>query len=318
MLVCLLSCNSRNFYRQRIEKLDEGEDKYLVAAAIGEYFHLFPEDITQLPRYADMLMQNGYFAECIDLCNNILQYDKKNWQVYYTRALAFSNIWEFNKSLRDLNTIFTLVKPGAEIAEQYQLTILYNSIYQKILTLDSLIAENPGNSGFYLQRANLYLNMNEPLPAITDYEYCLNLAGFNPDIVYNKLRAEILLKNFDQARKDIERIRSETLSNGLPDPDLLLKMTDDAETYEEMIRQDPDNITGYVEMARIFTFLKIENKAIEYLKSAQKIRPDNNQIKYNMALVYAMGGKTEQARQLVIELEGSGVKIPDQLKKMIE
>jgi len=318
MLVLFFSCNSQNHYRRRIEQLNAGDDKYLVAAAIGEYAYLFRADIEQLTVYAEILLQYGYFNECIDLCNNILESDRKNWQVYRTRAIAFSNIWEFSKSIRDFDTLFTLITPGEEVVKQYQSAELYNTIYRKILSLDSLVAADPGNGGLYLQRANLYLNMNEPLPAVADYQYCLDLTGFNPDIIYNKFRAELLMKDYDQARKDIDSIRYEASAIGLLDPDILSQMVDDAEKYEEMIRQNPDDITGLIEMARIFTFLKIENKAIEYLRSAEKIQPDNDQIRYRMAVVYAMAGKTSQARQLVTELEQSGIRVPDQLKKILE
>jgi tetratricopeptide (TPR) repeat protein len=318
LLIILFSCTSKDHYRRRIDQMNAGEDKYLVAASICEYWHLFPGDLKQLSIYAEILLQHGYFSECIELCDNILKEDKKNWQVYYTRALAFSDIWKFDKCISDFNTLFKLITPTAEMLEQYHSEEIYNNIYRKILSMDSLIAITPENSGLYLQRANLYLNMNEPLPAVADYQYCLDLKGFNPDIIYNKFRAEILLNDYEQAKKDIEMIRSTKVTAGSLDPDFLSKLVDDAKKYEDMIRENPGNITGYMEMAKIYTFLKIENKAVEYLKSAQKIQPDNEQIKYNLAVVYAVAGKMDLARQLVVELENSGVKIPEQLKKMIK
>jgi tetratricopeptide (TPR) repeat protein len=318
LFIFLLSCTSKDYYRRKIEELNAGDDKYLVAASIGEYAHLFPDDIKQLTLYAEIFLQYGYFSECAELCSNILKTDRKNWHAYYARAIAFSNLWEFQKSIRDFDTLFTFITPDADINEQYNSAKLYENIYRKILKMDSLIALAPDNSGLYLQRANLYLNMNESQAAAADYQYCLDLAGFNPDVLYNKFRAEMLLKDFDDAVKDIEIIRSEKSTAGFLDPDLLSKIVDDAKKYEDMIRQNPNDITGFVEMARIFTFLKIENEAISYLKSAQKLQPDNKQIKYHLAVVYAMAGKTNQARQLVMELEQSGMKIPDQLKAMLE
>jgi tetratricopeptide (TPR) repeat protein len=318
MLILISSCSSRNNLRQRIDKFNSGNDKYLVAASIGEYAHLYPDDIKQLPLYAELLLQYGYFNECIELCNNILKKENKNWHVHYTRAIAYSNEWEFKNSINDFDTIFKLIKPDAEILAEYRAAILYSGIYQKILSLDSMIAENPANSELYLQRANLYLNMNEPGPAIADYDYCMDLSGFNEDIIYNKFRSEIMLDDYDQAKKDIDRIRSEGAKSGSLNPDLLSQIIDDAKKYEDMVQQNPGNITGYIEMARILTFLKIENKAVDYLKSAQKIQPDNEQIKYNLAIVYAMAGKKEQARELVKELESSGVNIPQQLKEMLK
>jgi tetratricopeptide (TPR) repeat protein len=317
-LILVFSCSSRNNWQQKIDKLNTADDKYPVAASIGEYAHLFPEDVKQLSLYAEMLLQYGYFNECVELCNNILNKDKKNWQVQHTRAIAFSNEWKFTNSIRDFETVFKLVKPDAEILSQFNSTELYNDIYLKILSLDSLIAINPENSGLYLKRANLYLNMNEPVVAVADYEYCLDLTGFNPDIMYNKLRAEIMMNDYTRAMKDIERIKSEKVIPGSLNPDFLSKLVADVKKYEEMIKQNPGEITGYLEMAKIFTFLKIENKAVDYLKSAQKIQPDNEQIKYNLAIVYAMSGKKEQARELVHELETSGATIPKQLLEMLK
>lgn len=318
LLILIYSCSSRNNLRQQINKLNSGDDKYLVAASIGEYAHLYPDDIKQLQLYTELLLQYGYFNECIELCNNTLKKDNKNWHVHYTRAIAYSNEWEFKESINDFDTIFKFIKPDAEILAQYHAAVIYSDIYQKILSLDSMIAENPANSELYLQRANLYLNMNEPGSAIADYDYCMDLSGFNEDIIYNKFRSEIMLNDYDQAKKDIERIRSEGVKSGSLNPDLLTKIVDDAKKYEDLVQQNPGDITGYIEMARIFTFLKVENKAVDYLKSAQKVQPDNEQIKYNLAIVYAMAGKKEEARELVSELEKSGVNVPEQLKEMLK
>jgi tetratricopeptide (TPR) repeat protein len=318
LLILISSCSSRKSWQQKIDKLNAGDDKYLVAASIGEYAHLYPDDIKQLSLYAELLLQYGYFNECIDLCNNILNNDNKNWHVRYTRAIAFSNEWKFKNSIADFDTIFKLVTPDEDILAQYHSAELYNDIYLKIHSLDSMIAENPENSELYLHRANLYLNMNEPGPAISDYEYCTDLSGFNVDVIYNKFRAEIMLNDYDQATKDIERIRSEGLKSGSLNPDFLSKIVDDTRKYEYLIKQNPGDITGYIELAKIFTFLKVENKAVDYLKSAQKVQPDNEQIKYNLAIVYAMAGKKDQARELVSELEKSGVTVPKQLMEMLK
>jgi len=317
LLILISSCSSRNSLQKKIDKLDSGNDKYLVAASIGEYAHLYPDDIKQLALYAELLLKYGYFNESIDICNNILNKDRNNWHVHYTRAIAFSNQWEFKNSISDFDTIFKLVKPDEEILEQYQSTKLYNEIYLKILSLDSMIGANPENSELYLKRANLYLNMNEPGAAVADYDYCMDLSGFNADVIYNKFRAEIMLNDYDQAKKDIERIRSEGVKSGSLNPDFLSKIVDDTKKYQDIVNLNPDDISGYIELAKIFTFLKVENKAVDYLKSAQKIQPDNEQIKYNLAIVYAMAGKKEQARKLVGELENSGVTIPKQLLEML-
>ncbi len=318
LLILISSCSSRNSLQQKIDKLNSGDDKYLVAASIGEYAHLYPNDIKQLSLYAELLLQYGYFNECIELCNNILDKDNKNWHVHYTRAIAFSNDWKFKNSISEFDTILKLVTPDEEILEQYHSAKLFNDIYFKILSIDSMIRRSPENSELYLQRANLYLNMNEPAPAVADYEICLEMSGFSPDIIYNKLRAELILDDYEAAKKDIERIRSEEPTHGSLNPDFLSKIVDDTRKYEDMIRQNPDDITGYIELAKIFTFLKVENKAVDYLKSAQKFQPDNEQIKYNLAIVYAMAGKKEQARELVSELENSGVTVPKQLLEMLK
>jgi tetratricopeptide (TPR) repeat protein len=318
LMILICSCSSRNNLRLRIDKLNSGDDKYLVAASIGEYAHLYPDDIKQLPIYAELLLQYGYFNECIELCNNILKKNSKNWHVHYTRAIAYSSEWNFKNSINDFDTVFNFIKPDETILAQYHAAQLYYDIYQKILSLDSMIAKNPDNSGLYLQRANFYLNMNEPGPAIADYDYCMEISGYSADIIYNKFRAEIMLNDLEQAKKDIERIRSEGVKSGSLNPDLLSKIVDDAKKYGDMVQQNPGNITGYIELARIFTFLKVENKAVDYLKSAQKVQPDNEQIKYNLAIFYAMAGKKDKARELVSELEKSGVNIPEQLKEMLK
>ena len=317
LLILISSCSSRNGLQQKIDKLNHGDDSYLVAASIGEYAHLYPDDIKQLSLYAELLLQYGYFNECVELCNNILNRDKKNWRVLYTRAIAFSNEWKFKNSISDFDAVFKLVTPDDDILTQYHSAELYNNIYLNILSIDSMIKLNPGNSGLYLQRANYYLNMNEPGPAIADYEYCMDLGGFNADVIYNKFRAEIMLNEYEQAMKEIERIRSAGVKSGSLNPDFLSKIVDDTRNYEDMIKQNPDDIKGYIELAKIFTFLKVENKAVDYLKSAQKVQPDNEQVKYNLAIVYAMSGKKEQARKLVRELENSGVKVPKQLLEML-
>jgi len=324
-LVCTVSilmfwsCSPRSSYQQRIDEYQVTPGKrYELAVAIGEYAHYFPDDVEILPEYAEILLTKGFYDECISICDHILERENNAWETYYTRAMAKSLIWDFDGSLNDLQIMLQNWKTTKKIEESQSLIRQYAEIHESIQILDKKIRDHPTEYSLYKNRGDLFLSMNEPVAAIADYRFCLDSAGFDHEVIWNKFRAEILNFDFEAAEQDIEQIRLSNIQDSMMNLELMSSLITDARNHSVIIKNDPGNIDSYLELARIFTFLEIEHKAIEYLSTALEIQPDNIQVKYHMAVVYAFSDKKDKASKILTELETQGVQVPDQLKKMIE
>jgi len=318
-LIILGGCSGEKRYHREIDQLlSQKQMRYQAAAKIGEYAYRFPEDLEQLAVYANTLLELGFNDECIEICNHILNLDKSNIKVLRTRAMAYANTWNFEESLHDLKTI----KAGNNLntSDIETLTIIrqHSAIYQEILKTDNKIKTSPSDFDLFRQRADFFLSMNEPEAAISDYQYFLDSSGFDLDVVLNKFRAGILAGDFAGAENDILLLRSHLGKDAPLDPGILSTILEETKRFTGMLNSQPGLIEPYTELARIFTTLDLEFKALDYLKQALKIQPGNDQIRYRMALVYVATGDTARAKDILTELKAAGLEIPGQLETILE
>ena len=318
-VMILSGCSGDQRYHREISKLmTEQKVQYETAALIGEYQHFFPENTKQLAGYAQTLLEYGFYDECIHVCNHVLNKEKDSWSVLYTRAVAYSNIWKFDNSLADFEKLDKNNWLDPDKNDLFVTISQQDAIFQEILLLNQQIRENTDRLDLFSQRGNLYLSMNEPEPAIFDYQYFLDSSGYNLDVILNKFRAEILTGDFTAAEEDVRQIKQNYHAGAPLNPDVLTGILNETKKYTEQVKSNPEQIQPYFELARIFTSLNLEFQAIEKLRIAQSIEPDNLQIRYRMALVFISANEPDKAKKILLELQANGMQLPDQLRTYIE
>jgi len=317
VILLLSACDPSARQREEIEKRAAKNDPYALAVKIGEYVHNHPEEMDHLPDYARLLLENGYYEECIHLCNQILQHVPGDYFTMHTLAMANYQLLDLDKSLALYRKIMTEPQVNPLIEKDYRQTLIQNELYDQVKSLDSAIGVTGLKYDLVLQRAGLFLKMNEGKAAMADYALYLDSAGYDRDVAFNRFRAAILSTWPNEAEKEIQRISKQ--SN--PEDSLnqrLTKILADTRAGIAAIKTTPESPKGYELMAKSLVFLKLEPEAIPYLEKAFTLDKENISLRLRLAYVYAHTGSKDEARILVEPLILQGKTIPAQIRKMLE
>jgi tetratricopeptide (TPR) repeat protein len=317
LMTLLLACNPSEHQMDTIEKLAADGNSYILALKIGEYVHEYPNEMTRLPGYAHLLMDAGYYSECIHLCNHILHEIPGDAYTMHTLAMAFYNTLEFEKSILLYRKLLQLTPEDKSVVADYQKTVWQFNLYKQVIKLDSVINISPGSYDVVLERANLFLNMREGKAAMADYALYLDSAGFNRDAAFNRFCAAILTSLPDEAAKEIERVKKNS-APGDPLAGQLSAILTDMRTGLDKIKTLPGEKEGYELVAKSFVFLKFEPESIPYLEKAYSLDSLSIPLRLRLAYVYAVSGRKDDANTLVDGLTRQGKKVPDEIMKLIK
>ncbi len=317
VIVMLTACDPSARQREEIEKQAAKNDPYTLAVKIGEYVHNHPEEMDHLPEYARLLLENGYYAECIHLCNLILQQVPEDYFTMHTLAMANYQLLDFERSLALYRKLMTEPPVNPLIEKGYRQTIVQNELYDQVKSLDSEIGVSGQKFDLVLQRAGLFLKMNEGKAAMADYEWYLDSAGYDRDVAFNRFRAAILSTLPDEAEKEIQRISKQNTKEDSLNQRLTIILAD-TRAGIAAIKTTPESPKGYELVAKSLVFLQLEPEAIPYLEKAFTLDKENTSLRLRLAYVYAHTGNKDEARILVEPLRRQGKAIPAQIRKMLE
>src|SRR5262249_24935157 len=160
---------------------------------------IFLEALTKNPMYVNAYgglgncyQSMGSFNEAIAEYDKAIQLDPTGYGLYMQRAGAEYNNGSGGSAIADLNTALRLAPPQAityvSIAAAFA---SYVDFADAVKAYTLAIQKVPGNPSFYEQRAQVYLQMQDPTRAFADYQTAIK-ASSTPSVratVYSDLAA---------------------------------------------------------------------------------------------------------------------------------
>jgi tetratricopeptide (TPR) repeat protein len=230
--------------------------------------------------------------------------------------MAYRQSLEYGESISRFKRLLALLPADSAISSDYRRTLVQAGLYRDIQWCDSLIRVSGMRFDIILHRADLLLKMGKGKAAMADYALVLDSAGYDRDASFNRFRAAVLTSLPDEAEKEIERTK---MNIPRDDPFIaqLSAILADTRSGLQKINESPAAPEGYVLMAKSLVFLKMETESIPYLEKALSLDKQNAQLMLRLAYVYILSGRGDEAKILVRQVSDRGLRIPDELQKML-
>lgn len=259
---------------------------------------------------ARMLMLVNSWNEGFDELKRAWDLDKDEVKVY--DVLAQISVYNKDMLLENLDKLSK--KNPNEIAYKLWMTKIYSlsdvTAEQAQQLLDSILAQNPKNIGditIKLMQASIDQNKNQAAQAETIFNELIAKHGSDYRVMHAAgwfyLGQNDLKKAMEYCKKSI------SLNKGYPDnygfliPEILRAQgeTIKGEPYfHNALKAEPYNYNIMLNLANYYWYTaKNSNKALEYFKFAEIVKPNDTEIKYNMALIYLTNNQIPEAINLL-------------------
>jgi tetratricopeptide (TPR) repeat protein len=201
--------------------------------------------------------------------------DISNPDLYHHRSELYLQDHQFDGSLKDINKAI------------------------------SLSGKNPY---YYITLSDIYLAMGKPDPCRESLLKALNLDPENKKALLKAAKLELIVKEYKQTFEyikqalNVDKINPEAyFTRGVA----LLETGDTSSAildFQTTISQDQQNYDAYMELGEIYSTRK-DNLAVDYLKDALKIKPNNKEALYFLGMVYQENSQYDNAIQTYLTLQ---------------
>ncbi len=195
-------------------------------------------------------------------------------------------------------------------AARYNLALTYlgqNAYDLALAQLTALQSLEPDQPRSYVLKAEIYLRTDRAGEAETELEKAVGLAPTDAEAWRYLARAQFQRGFFEQALES--QRHAATLDPGLEGLDLdqavllqrLGKLEEAAECYRRHLGKNPDDFEAHASLAALLVDLGDQGGALEELLKAERIQPEDTEIRKQIGFLYLQLGKLEEAKQ---RLEG--------------
>lgn len=269
----------------------------------------YPVDIKSaydIAEYSRMLMMVGKWEQGYTQLKNAWELDKDEYKIY--DVLAQVSLYNKNTLLENI-TVLSKEHPN-DLSYKMWLAKIYSLSTDTIDQANKLILElsskNVGEMQMELIKANVYKNMNELEKSDKLIENVI-LKYPNDYSVYHSAGWYYLykgdyIKAKEYCNKSIQLNKEYPDNYGFLMPKIL-KEEEEKLTAEPYFRtalsKEPYNYNIMLNLANYWYNANNNAKALEYFNLASLIKPEDAEIKYNMALIKISDGKNDEAIKIL-------------------
>jgi tetratricopeptide (TPR) repeat protein len=257
--------------------------------------------------YARMLMISGNFDEGYKKLEAAWNIDKDEYKIY--DVLSQTAAYDKDKLLEDIANLAAKKKDSIAYqmwtAKIYSLDASTSNDAQKIL--DNLKNKDTGNVEIKLIQASVYQNSGKTKEADSLITSIIGKGSSDYRILHTAgwyyLNKKDLANAVKYCNESIQSNKDYPDNYGFLMPEIL-KANNKPEVAQPYIRtallKEPYNYNVMLNLANYYlnTDKNVE-KALDYFNFAQTVKPDDPEIKYNMALIYLAENKTAVATDLL-------------------
>lgn len=289
------------------------------AKTLIKQYNVDKKSAYDMAEYSRMLMLLGQWDDGLQALRTAWGLDRDEYKIYDT----LSQIAVYNKDdlLQKVTALST--KNPEDIAYTMWLAKIYSqsqgTAAQAQKLIDGLKGKNAGKIEIKLIQASVYQNSGQ---AAKGDEMINKIITDNPDDYRVLHTAGWYYLNKNDIKKAEEYCKQSILKNkNYPDnygflmPEIMKakgKSLEGEPYFRTALYLEPYNYNIMLNIANYYWYTaKNSDKALEYFKFAEIVKPDDAEIKYNMALIYINGSNNAEAINLLKQC----IKINDMVPK---
>lgn len=214
----------------------------------------------------------------LERVTDAIRIDPHNERGYILRASLFEKLGKWDLAERDLNAI-QRPKDVQIFFDRAQLLARMGETKQALAEINRYLAGGHNPKALVL-RALLYMQMNQPRQAISDWTAALQREPNQAEALYNRSLAYLAVRDYPKAYRDL--VHSDALR---PDYDTKVNLGNVAwllgnratalDAYSQAISLNPTGANAYYNRGTKFLELGQYDRAVQDLTSALKIQPDD-------------------------------------------
>jgi len=261
-------------------------------------------NVDALLEQAKNLIQKENYTEALTKLNICLSAQPANSEAYYYRGACKYALFDNNGAEHDFTMAISRYSRFLYDAYLFRSQVRYKvaDYAGAIDDLNKVIAREPSDHRFYLQRAFAKLASGDYNGALADCQKCLNLNPIGAEDIYLcKATAEDALGNYPQAIADFDR----ALKFNSVSEDVLVRRgntrykTEDycgaIEDYNAALKIDTANTLAYYYRAEAEFKQDSTTSALQDYSKVIVLEPRNSYAYFNRATIYANLGKYKNA-----------------------
>lgn len=188
-----------------------------------------------------------------------------------------------------------------------KLYLLNHEFDNALKDINKAISLSEKNPLYYITLSDIYLLMGKPDNCREALLKAINLDPTNKAAILKEAKLELIVKDY---KKTFEYVKKALAVDKINPPAYLTRGIALLETgdtsgavldFQTTISQDQKNYDAYMELGEIYS-VKKDNLAVDYLKDALNIKPNNKEALYFLGMFYQENGQYDKAIQTYLIL----------------
>ena len=268
------------YYKDLIELYFEIKKYDLALEYANKAMNLPKKDEASLKALiARIYTYTGKASQAVKLIKEEMNYDRNDIELVKTLAMAHCKDKKYKRAVEVCMDAIEAAQPAA------------------VPRLQNIISTILAEEGVYL------FELGQTAEAFEKFSEALQYNSDNPEVYYKLASTNRTVKNYSEAIKNCKRaidLSPENSSYYEYLGDIYTDLQNQIEAkkqYKEAVYIDPRNASAHTKYGIIQAHDKEYPAAIKSLTTAVSIDETNPDIRYNLALIYELAGKTDLARQ---------------------
>ncbi len=305
-----LNTKDAQIWKKKADVLFVLERYHEALIAYDRALQLQPDDKATIYKQGKTLYQLQRYPEALKAQDKVLEFDPLNAQYLSARAQTLIALERYYDALTVLNQVQAITPFNPQLWQNKSLSLEHlerpeearRVIRDVIATYDKIIAQNPQNADFLLDKADFLSQSQMPQKALEAYDAAIDLDPNFYAAWLGKAQALLYLGEYDVALTAInEAIRIspksylawQVLGNIYQQKNN--NLTEAIAAYERAIEINPNYASLWRNLGVVLREQGKYNRAIESLTKASAINPQDSDNWLDLAITLNAAGKDEQA-----------------------
>ncbi|MDF1665014.1 MAG: tetratricopeptide repeat protein [Planctomycetota bacterium] len=183
----------------------ENQGKGRWQEALGLYRQIELKDICVVTNTASCYKELGQYNQAIDTLTTAI---KIEWQpqLLVDRALLCANVGDYERALRDFNTVIeNNPKDGKTLTLKGDVLLLSGRVQEALLEYNRILTLDPKNTKALLKRGDIRYSMNCYKDAYNDFSDSIRIDPRLADAYFKRAQVSSRLGRLDEAKADFDR-----------------------------------------------------------------------------------------------------------------
>jgi tetratricopeptide (TPR) repeat protein len=304
-LILLLGACSGESYRKHIQALEKeyrktGQKHFELYNAYMDYCESYPGDSTYIIKASVFLLSNSMEEDAVGLLSGLIKQYPGYAAAYAHRADAYFRMNMMDSVIADISKAEKNAISPEKYSKRKGFYLRQKAGMQKIDSLDQVLKEKPHDTTAYLQRGQVFLQLNNPNAAVFDFNKTLALDSAYAPGYYHLGRAFLVMDSSAIAKQNYRKAaklepENKIYANALKRMEFQAQLEKELQAVNAKIDQNPQSHLFYLDKARVYAKYRYYEKALETILHAKQLNDLDPNVYHALAIVNLRMGNTDEA-----------------------